>query len=89
MEDLKKVVVFSLTLLKVQLSVYLPSSLYLLCSLQLVDPVENRYKDEDARAQATNDLLKSIVDYRTAVDSLSPKDKELVIQLIGFRQRYL
>lgn len=46
---------------------------------KLVDPVENRYKDEDARAQATDDLLKSIVDYRTAVDSLSPKDKELIV----------
>ncbi|EXB50301.1 Heat shock 70 kDa protein 16 [Morus notabilis] len=46
---------------------------------KLVDPIENRYKDEDARTEATRDLLKCIVDYRTAVDSLPPKDKELIV----------
>lgn len=43
-----------------------------------MDPIENRYKDGEARVQATSDLLKCIVDYRMAMDSLPPKDKELV-----------
>jgi heat shock protein 4 len=43
-----------------------------------VDPIENRYKDEEARAQAARDLLKSIVDYRMSVDSLPPKEQEMV-----------
>ncbi|XP_062077728.1 heat shock 70 kDa protein 16 isoform X2 [Humulus lupulus] len=47
---------------------------------KLVDPIDNRFKDEDARVQATRDLLKCIVDYRTAADSLSPKDKEMDMQ---------
>ncbi|PON51510.1 Heat shock protein 70 family [Parasponia andersonii] len=46
---------------------------------KLVDPVDNRYKDEDSRVQATRDLLKCIVDYRMAVDSLPPRDKELIV----------
>ena len=45
-----------------------------------MDPIDNRYKDEDARVQATRDLLKCIGDYRMAVDSLPPMDKELVLQ---------
>ncbi|XP_015898589.3 heat shock 70 kDa protein 16 [Ziziphus jujuba] len=45
---------------------------------KLVDPIENRYKDEEARAQATRDLLKCIVDYRMTMDSLPPKEKELL-----------
>jgi heat shock protein 4 len=45
---------------------------------KLVDPIDNRYKDEEARAQATRDLLKSIVDYRMSVDSIPPKDREMI-----------
>ncbi|KAL5548354.1 hypothetical protein UlMin_003585 [Ulmus minor] len=45
---------------------------------KLVDPIENRYRDEDARAQATRDLLKCIEDYRMAMDSLPHKDKKLI-----------
>lgn len=43
-----------------------------------MDPIESRYKDEDARAQATRDLLKCIVDHRMSADSLPPQDKETV-----------
>lgn len=46
---------------------------------KLVDPIESRYKDDEARAQATKDLLKCIGDYRMAVDSLSPMDRELIV----------
>lgn len=44
----------------------------------MVDPIENRYKDEEARLQATRDLEKCIGDYRTAVNSLPPMDRESV-----------
>ncbi|KAF4394583.1 hypothetical protein F8388_020408, partial [Cannabis sativa] len=46
---------------------------------KLVDPIDSRYKDEDARVQATRDLLKCIEDYRMAAGSLSPKDKESLV----------
>ncbi|XP_022716098.1 heat shock 70 kDa protein 16 isoform X1 [Durio zibethinus] len=46
---------------------------------KLVDPIENRYKDEEARVQATRDLLKFIADYRMAAGSLSSIKKEAVI----------
>ncbi|KAM1807812.1 hypothetical protein FF1_030531 [Malus domestica] len=37
---------------------------------KLVNPIENRYKDEEARLQATRDLLKCIGDYRMAANSV-------------------
>ncbi|KAB2615657.1 heat shock 70 kDa protein 16-like [Pyrus ussuriensis x Pyrus communis] len=46
---------------------------------KLVDPIENRYKDEEARLQSTRDLLKCIGDYRMAVNSLPPMDRESVV----------
>ncbi|XP_031249564.1 heat shock 70 kDa protein 16-like [Pistacia vera] len=46
---------------------------------KLVDPIENRYKDGEARAQATRELLKCIVEFQTAVESLSAQEKEPVI----------
>ncbi|KAK3039712.1 hypothetical protein RJ639_027053, partial [Escallonia herrerae] len=45
---------------------------------KLVDPIENRYKDEDARAQATRSLLNCIVENRMAVESLSASEKNAV-----------
>ncbi|XVF26029.1 hypothetical protein REPUB_Repub13aG0264800 [Reevesia pubescens] len=45
---------------------------------KLVDPIENRYKDEEARGQATRDLLKFIADYRMAAGSLSSIKKDAV-----------
>lgn len=50
----------------------------LTASQQLVDPIENRYKDEEARAQATRELLKCIVDYRMAVSSLTTYERDVV-----------
>ncbi|KAH0986937.1 hypothetical protein GBA52_014114 [Prunus armeniaca] len=46
---------------------------------KMVDPIENRYKDEEARLQATRDLLKCIGDYRMAVNSLPPMDRESIV----------
>ncbi|XP_044478180.1 heat shock 70 kDa protein 16-like isoform X1 [Mangifera indica] len=37
---------------------------------KFVDPIENRYKEEGARAQATGDLLRCSSDYRKVVGSL-------------------
>ncbi|GAV72932.1 HSP70 domain-containing protein [Cephalotus follicularis] len=45
---------------------------------KLVDPIENRYKDGEARADATRDLLKYIVEYRLSLDSLPSEDRELI-----------
>ncbi|XP_042440919.1 heat shock 70 kDa protein 16-like [Zingiber officinale] len=46
---------------------------------KLVDPIENRYKDNEARAQATRELLKCIVDYRMAVSSSSTSERDAVM----------
>uniref|UniRef100_A0A7N0VB57 Uncharacterized protein n=1 Tax=Kalanchoe fedtschenkoi TaxID=63787 RepID=A0A7N0VB57_KALFE len=46
----------------------------------MVDPIENRYKDEEARAQATRELLNTIVEYRMHADSLPSVDKEPIIR---------
>ncbi|XP_004294376.1 PREDICTED: heat shock 70 kDa protein 16 [Fragaria vesca subsp. vesca] len=46
---------------------------------KLVDPIESRYRDEEAREQATKDLLKCIGDYRMAVEPLSPMDRETIL----------
>lgn len=46
---------------------------------KLVDPIENRYKDGEARAQSTRDLLQCIVEYRTAVGSLPPEQRDFII----------
>ena len=48
-----------------------------------MDPIDNRYKDEEARAQATRDLLKSVVDYRMSIDLIPPEDREMVCYGIG------
>lgn len=44
----------------------------------MVDPIEHRYRDEEARAQATRDLLNCIVDYRMGAGSLPPSDRDAV-----------
>ncbi|XP_008806739.2 heat shock 70 kDa protein 16 isoform X2 [Phoenix dactylifera] len=46
---------------------------------KLVDPVENRFKDEEARAQATRELLNCIVEHRMAVKSLVTYERDAVI----------
>ncbi|KAL1560101.1 heat shock 70 kDa protein 16-like isoform X1 [Salvia divinorum] len=46
---------------------------------KIVDPIENRYKDEAAREQATRNLLNCIKEFRVAVGSLSPSARDAVI----------
>ncbi|XP_057764831.1 heat shock 70 kDa protein 16 [Salvia miltiorrhiza] len=46
---------------------------------KMVDPIENRYKDEAAREQATRNLLNCIKEFRMAVGSLSPSARDAVI----------
>ncbi|GER52959.1 heat shock 70 kDa protein 16 [Striga asiatica] len=46
---------------------------------KMMDPIEYRYKDGEARAVATRHLLNSIVEYRMAAGSLPPAEKDAVI----------
>ena len=45
---------------------------------KLLDPIENRYKNEEVRAQATRDLSKCIVDHRMAAKSLPTPEQYAV-----------
>ncbi|XP_062178375.1 heat shock 70 kDa protein 16-like isoform X2 [Phragmites australis] len=45
---------------------------------KLVDPIENRCKDDEVRAQAMKELLKCIVDHRMAAESLSTPERDAV-----------
>ncbi|XP_022842885.1 heat shock 70 kDa protein 16-like isoform X4 [Olea europaea var. sylvestris] len=45
---------------------------------KIVDPVEHRYKEEEARAQATRSLLNCIVEYRMSVGSLPPSERDVI-----------
>ncbi|XWS19423.1 hypothetical protein CRYUN_Cryun31cG0014600 [Craigia yunnanensis] len=56
---------------------------------KLVNPIENRYKDEAARVQAMRDLLKCIADYRMAAGSLSSIKKDAVIDECNKAERWL
>nr|CAB3468761.1 unnamed protein product [Digitaria exilis] len=46
--------------------------------LKLVDPIENRCKDDEMRAEVTRELLKCIVDHRMAAKSLSATERDAV-----------
>ncbi|XP_039035929.1 heat shock 70 kDa protein 16-like isoform X2 [Hibiscus syriacus] len=46
---------------------------------KLVDPVEIRYKDEEARTQASRDLLKCIADLQMSTKSLPKEDREAIM----------
>ncbi|CAJ1971393.1 unnamed protein product [Sphenostylis stenocarpa] len=56
---------------------------------QLVDPIEYRYNDTEARPQATRDLLSCIVEYRMSADSLPPQDKEQIINECSKAEQWL
>ncbi|XWS51874.1 hypothetical protein CRYUN_Cryun11dG0019500 [Craigia yunnanensis] len=56
---------------------------------KLVDPVEKRYKDEEARAQASRDLLKCIVEYRMSTESLPNEDRELIMNECNKAEQWL
>ncbi|KAL6873796.1 hypothetical protein ACP4OV_013878 [Aristida adscensionis] len=45
---------------------------------ELVDPIENRCKDDEVRAQTIRELSKCIADHRMAAKSLSTPDREAV-----------
>lgn len=44
----------------------------------MVDPIENRYKEEAAREQATRNLWNCIQEYQMAVRSLPPSARDAV-----------
>ncbi|KAL1834329.1 hypothetical protein ACET3Z_003980 [Daucus carota] len=46
---------------------------------KLVDPIESRYKDEEARVQETSRLLNCIEDYQKVATSLSSNQREAVV----------
>ncbi|KAL0305925.1 UNVERIFIED_CONTAM: Heat shock protein 16 [Sesamum radiatum] len=59
---------------------------------KMVDPIEIRYKEEEARAMATRELLNCIVEYRMAVASLPSSERDAVIgnaikQSSGFERK--
>ncbi|KAL2473393.1 heat shock 70 kDa protein 16-like [Forsythia ovata] len=43
---------------------------------KMVDPIEHRYKEEEARTKATRSLLNFIVEYRMAAGSLPPTERD-------------
>ncbi|XP_020080084.1 heat shock 70 kDa protein 16-like [Ananas comosus] len=56
---------------------------------KLVDPIENRYKDEEVRAQATRELLKCIVDHRMAVRSLATYERDAIFNECNKAEQWL
>ncbi|MED6158806.1 hypothetical protein PIB30_036219 [Stylosanthes scabra] len=56
---------------------------------KLVDPIENRYKDEEKRNLAARDLLKCISEHCTFADSLPPQYKELVLNECNKAEQWL
>ncbi|XP_051125436.1 heat shock 70 kDa protein 16 [Andrographis paniculata] len=45
---------------------------------KMLDPIENRYKDEEERARATRKLLNRIMEFRKAAESLPQKEKNAI-----------
>lgn len=56
---------------------------------QLVDPIESRYKEEDARAQATKNLSNCIKEYSIAANSLPATEKEAVYSECSKTEQWL
>lgn len=56
---------------------------------KLVDPIESRFKDEEARAQATREFLNCIVEYRMAVQSMPTYEREAVINECNNAEHWL
>ncbi|MBA0736151.1 hypothetical protein Gogos_009725 [Gossypium gossypioides] len=56
---------------------------------KLVDPVENRFKDEEARTQASTDLFKCIADIRMSTKSLPNEDRESILNECNKAERWL
>ncbi|KAL4628400.1 hypothetical protein ACB092_05G235800 [Castanea dentata] len=56
---------------------------------KLVDPIENRYKEEEARARASKDLLDCITNYRMVVESLPVGERDVVIDECNKAEQWL
>jgi heat shock protein 4 len=56
---------------------------------KLVDPLENRCKEEEARASAMRELLSCIVNHRMAVDSLTSYERDAVLNECGKAEQWL
>lgn len=56
---------------------------------KLVDPIEIRYKDDEERTQAINDLSKVISDIRKFADSVPPQEKEQMIDISNKAEHWL
>lgn len=56
---------------------------------KLIDPIEMRYKDEEARAEATRALLDCIVEYQMAVKSAHPTEREAVMNECNKTEQWL
>ncbi|XP_039139577.1 heat shock 70 kDa protein 16-like isoform X1 [Dioscorea cayenensis subsp. rotundata] len=56
---------------------------------KLVDPVVNRFKDEEARPQAKRELLQCIVDNRLAVESLTTYERDAVFNECNKAEQWL
>ncbi|KAL0286223.1 UNVERIFIED_CONTAM: Heat shock protein 16 [Sesamum angustifolium] len=56
---------------------------------KMVDPIEIRYKEEEARAVATRELLNCIVEYRMAVASLPSSERDAVIAECNKAEQWL
>ncbi|XP_058768373.1 heat shock 70 kDa protein 16-like [Vicia villosa] len=56
---------------------------------RLVDPIENRYKDDEERAQAIKDFSALVSDIHHFAGSLPPQEKELVINEINKAVQWL
>lgn len=56
---------------------------------KLVDPIEIRYKDEEARAQAAKELVDSIVEYQAAVQSQPATVREAVLTECAKTEQWL
>ncbi|KAJ7960763.1 Heat shock 70 kDa protein [Quillaja saponaria] len=56
---------------------------------KMVNPIENRYKDEEARVQTTRDLLKCIADYRMSMDTLPARERELMLNECDKTEQWL
>ncbi|KAJ4757780.1 heat shock protein 70 [Rhynchospora pubera] len=56
---------------------------------KLVDPIEIRCKEEEARASATRELLDCIVGHRMAVDSMTSYEKDAVLNECAKAEQWL
>lgn len=56
---------------------------------KLIDPIENRYKDEEARRLATRELLNCIVEHRMAVNSLPAFERDAIMEECNEAEQWL